>query len=133
MVLVPSHGNGDTATAGFAMPHTVSRNVKWHRGGSKDARGATAAVRGGAALAATILVVNKNLYVKAPAAFWSALHGLGGGEGKGTAIADRWVKLPSVLLGVDFAEIFTPDAISQFLTKDPKTGGDGALSDRPKS
>jgi hypothetical protein len=82
---------------------------------------------------ATILVVNKTLYVKAPAAFWAALRGLGGGEGKGTAIADRWVKLPSVLLGVDFGEVFTPDAISQYLGKDPKTGGEGALSERPKT
>jgi len=82
---------------------------------------------------ATILVVNKTLYVKAPAAFWAALRGLGGGEGKGTAIADRWVKLPSVLLGVEFSEIFTPDAISQFLGKDTKAGGDGALSERPKT
>ena len=81
---------------------------------------------------ATILVVNKNLYVKAPAAFWAGLRGLGG-EGKGTAIADRWVKLPSTLLGVDFAEVFTPDAISDTLTKDPKAGGDRALSERPKS
>jgi hypothetical protein len=82
---------------------------------------------------AAILVVNKNLYVKAPAAFWTALRGLGGGEGKGTAIADRWVKLPSVLLGVDFSEVFSPDAISQNLGKDPKTGGEGALSERPKT
>jgi hypothetical protein len=82
---------------------------------------------------ATILVINKTLYVKAPAAFWAALRGLGGGEGKGTAIADRWVKLPSVLLGVEFSEIFTPDVISQFLGKDPKTGGEGALSERPKT
>lgn len=82
---------------------------------------------------ASILVVNKTLYVKASAKFWAALRGLGGGEGKGTAIADRWVKLPSVLLGVDFSEVFTPDAISQFLSKDPKAGGEGALAERPKT
>ena len=82
---------------------------------------------------ATMLVVNKNLYLKAPAAFWAALRGLGGGEGKGTAIAERWVKLPSVLLGVEFSEVFTPDVISQYLSKDPKAGGEGALSERPKT
>lgn len=83
--------------------------------------------------AATVLVVNKTLYLKAPATFWTSLRGLGGGEGKGTAIANRWVKLPSVLLGVEFGEIFTPDVISQHLVKDPKTAGDGALAERPKT
>jgi hypothetical protein len=83
--------------------------------------------------AAGVLVVNKTLYVRAPAPFWAALRGLGGGEGKGTAIADRWVKLPSVLLGVEFGEIFTPDVISQHLVKDPKSTGDGPLSGRPRT
>lgn len=81
---------------------------------------------------ANLLVVNKTLYVKAPAAFWSALRGIGDGDSKGTAYADRWVKLPSVLLGVEFSEMFTPDAVSQDLAKQP-TNGDGALADRPKS
>ncbi|HEU5473999.1 MAG TPA: hypothetical protein VFV67_25415 [Actinophytocola sp.] len=81
---------------------------------------------------ANILVINKTLYVKAPAAFWAALRGIGDGAGKGTAYADRWVKLPSVLLGVEFAEMFTPDAVSQDLAKQP-TDGEGALADRPKS
>jgi len=35
---------------------------------------------------ATILMINKSLYVKAPAAFWTSLRGIGDGEGKGTAI-----------------------------------------------
>src|SRR5256886_8829606 len=82
---------------------------------------------------ATILVLNKNLYVKAPATFWASLPGLGGGEGKGTAIADRWVKLPSTLLGVEFGETFSPDVISQALGKDTNAAGDGALSELPAS
>ncbi|MFL6141191.1 MAG: hypothetical protein ACJ72N_04860 [Labedaea sp.] len=81
---------------------------------------------------ATILMINKTLYVKAAAAFWASLRGLGDGEGKGTAIADRWVKLPSVLLGVEFGEMLSPDAISQNLAKDPKTNG-AALTDQPRS
>jgi hypothetical protein len=81
---------------------------------------------------ATILMINKSLYVKAPAAFWTSLRGIGDGEGKGTAIAEHWVKLPSVLLGVEFGEMFTPDAISQHLAKEPKTNG-AALADQPRS
>ncbi|HEV2782961.1 MAG TPA: hypothetical protein VGX25_26535 [Actinophytocola sp.] len=80
-----------------------------------------------------VLVVNKTLYVKAPAAFWAALRGIGNGQDKGTAIADRWVKLPPVLLGVEFGEMLTPDLVSQNLAKEPVTGGDGALAERPKS
>lgn len=82
-----------------------------------------------------ILVVNKTLYVKAPATFWTSLGGIGDGEGKGkgTAIADRWVKLPSVLLGVEFGEMFTPDVLSQNLAREPKTGLSGALSEHPRS
>jgi hypothetical protein len=83
--------------------------------------------------AASVLVLNKTLYLKAPATFWAALNGLGGGDGKGTAIADRWVKLPPVLLGVEFGEIFTPDALSQHLLKNPKAAGDGPLTERPKT
>jgi hypothetical protein len=71
--------------------------------------------------------------VKAPAAFWTSLRGIGNGEGKGTAIADRWVKLPSVLLGVEFGDMFTPDGLSQDLAKEPKTAGEGALGEHPKS
>jgi hypothetical protein len=82
---------------------------------------------------AAVLVVNKSFYVKAPAAFWTSLRGIGDGEGKGTAIADRWVKLPPVLLGVDFAELFTPDALSQNLGKEPKSAIEGALTQQPKS
>jgi hypothetical protein len=82
---------------------------------------------------ANVLVLNKTLYVKAPAQFWATLRGLGDGEGKGTAIADRWVKLPSVLLGVEFGEMFLPDAISQNLAKQITGGADGPLAGRPRS
>jgi hypothetical protein len=83
--------------------------------------------------AASVLMVNKGLYLKAPAAFWTSLRGIGEGEGKGTAIADRWVKLPPVLLGVDFGEMFTPDAFSQNLIRAPKSAGQGALTEQPRS
>jgi hypothetical protein len=82
---------------------------------------------------ATVLEVNKTLYLKAPAGFWTALRGVGNGEGKGTAIADRWVKLPAVLLGVEFGEMFTPDAVSQNLVKESKTAGETALADVPRT
>jgi hypothetical protein len=83
--------------------------------------------------AASVIVINKTLYLKAPGAFWTALRGLGGGDSKGSVLADRWVKAPAVLLGIEFGEIFTPDVVSQHLLKDPKKGGDDPLRERPKT
>jgi hypothetical protein len=80
----------------------------------------------------TLLVINKALYLNAPAAFWVALRGLGNAESKSAAIADRWVTLPSVLLGVEFSEIFTPDLISQSLASDVLSDT-GTLADAKKS
>lgn len=82
---------------------------------------------------ASVLVLNKTLYLKGPAEFWTTLSGLGNAEGKGTAIADRWVKWPGVLLGVEFSEVFTPDLISQSLRKDTSKAGSEALANREKS
>jgi hypothetical protein len=80
----------------------------------------------------TVLVINKALYLNAPAAFWAALRGLGNAESQSAAIADRWVKLPSVLLGIEFSEIFTPDLISQSLASEVPSDT-GALADGQKS
>lgn len=64
---------------------------------------------------ASLLLIGRTLYLNAPAEFWAALRGLGNADGKGAALAGRWVKLPSVLLGVEFGEVFTPELISQSL------------------
>jgi len=82
---------------------------------------------------AAVLMLDKALYLKAPTAFWAALRGVGSGDDKGTAIADRWVKLPPVLLGVEFSEMFAPDLVSQNLTREAPAGADRALTEQPKS
>lgn len=66
---------------------------------------------------ATVVLVNRTLYVKAAADFWSALSGVANGQGKGAAVADRWVKVPAGLIGVEFADVFTPDVLGPNLGK----------------
>ena len=66
------------------------------------------------ALGASIAVLDKTLYLKGAPEFWAALATrFGVSSGNGTALGNRWVKLPSVLLGVDFGDIFTPDVVAQ--------------------
>jgi hypothetical protein len=65
-------------------------------------------------LAATVIVLDKTLYLKGAPEFWAAMAArFGVASGDGTALGNRWVKLPTVLLGVEFADIFTPDVVSQ--------------------
>jgi hypothetical protein len=65
-------------------------------------------------LGASLVVLDKTLYLKGAPEFWAALATrFGVSSGNGTALGNRWVKLPSVLLGVDFGDIFTPDVIAQ--------------------
>src|SRR5690349_7964184 len=84
-------------------------------------------------LAASIIVLDKNLYLKGAAAFWAAMAArFGVSSGDGTALGDRWVKLPTVLLGIEFADIFTPDLVSQTAGRAAK-GADAELPARPTS
>jgi hypothetical protein len=70
------------------------------------------------ALPATVLYVGKTLYLKAATNFWSGMVArFGVTSGDGSALANRWVKLPTSLIGVEFGEIFTPDVVSQALGK----------------
>src|SRR5262245_20564412 len=63
-------------------------------------------------LAATIVVLDKTLFLKGAPEFWAAMAArFGVTSGDGTALGNRWVKLPTVLLGVEFADIFTPDVV----------------------
>jgi hypothetical protein len=65
-------------------------------------------------LGATIAVLDKTLYLKGAPEFWAALATrFGVSSGNGTALGNRWVKLPSVLLGVDFGDIFAPDVVAR--------------------
>lgn len=69
-------------------------------------------------LAATIIVLDKTLFLKGAPDFWAAMAArFGVTSGDGTALGNRWVKLPTVLLGVEFADIFTPDVVSQTVGK----------------
>jgi predicted small secreted protein len=78
-------------------------------------------------LGATILVLDKTLYLKGKPEFWAAMAArFGVSSGDGTALGNRWVKLPTVLLGIEFADIFTPDLVSQTAGKATKDAG-GAL------
>ena len=70
------------------------------------------------ALPATVLYVGKSLYLKAATNFWSGMVArFGVTSGDGSALANRWVKLPTSLIGVEFGEIFTPDVVAQTLGK----------------
>lgn len=78
---------------------------------------------------ATLLVVNKATYVKAAADFWAALSGVANGENKGTAVADRWVKVPGSLIGIEFGDVFLPDVLGQNLAKGTEQAGERAIGE----
>ena len=65
-------------------------------------------------LGADVLLVGDTLFLKGGADFWSGMvERYGVTSGDGSALAGRWVKLPTSLIGVEFGEIFTPDVVSQ--------------------
>jgi hypothetical protein len=78
---------------------------------------------------ATLLVVDGMTYVKAASVFWEALSGIAGSDGKGAAIADRWVKVPAPLLGVEFRDVFAPDILGEALREDIERAGDEPLAE----
>jgi hypothetical protein len=76
-------------------------------------------------LASSIVVVDKTLFLKGAPEFWAAMAArFGVTSGDGTALGNRWVKLPTVLLGVEFGDIFTPDVVSQTAGKPTKGAKD---------
>ena len=78
-------------------------------------------------LAASIIVLDKTLYLKGKPEFWAAMAArFGVSSGDGTALGNRWVKLPTVLLGIEFGDIFTPDVVGQTAGKATKDA-DGEL------
>jgi hypothetical protein len=76
-------------------------------------------------LGATIVVLDKTLFLRGAPEFWASMAArFGVTSGDGTALGNRWVKLPTVLLGVDFADIFTPDVVAQTAGKVTKDADD---------
>ncbi|TDV40386.1 hypothetical protein [Actinophytocola oryzae] len=83
-------------------------------------------------LGANVVVLDKTLFLKGAPEFWAAMAGrFGVTSGDGTALGNRWVKLPTVLLGVEFADIFTPDVVAQTAGKATK-GADTELTTQTK-
>ncbi|MGB3445028.1 MAG: hypothetical protein WBA97_40350 [Actinophytocola sp.] len=77
-------------------------------------------------LGATIVVLDKTLYLKGAPEFWAAMAArFGVSSGDGTALGNRWVKLPTVLLGIEFADILTPALVSQTAGKVTEGADDG--------
>lgn len=84
-------------------------------------------------LAASVLYVGKTLYLKAATNFWSGMVArFGVTSGDGSALANRWVKLPTSLIGVEFGEIFTPDVVAQTAGKVEKQTADLELRHNAK-
>ncbi|HEX2132923.1 MAG TPA: hypothetical protein VHH15_15345 [Actinophytocola sp.] len=82
---------------------------------------------------AAVTVVDDLLYLKGDGRFWNGMAArFGVAGGNGAAFADRWVKLPTSLIGVEFGEVFAPDVISQ--TAGPVVESDARteLSANPK-
>ena len=81
-------------------------------------------------LAATIAVVDKTLFLKGAPEFWAAMAArFGVTSGDGTALGNRWVRLPTALLGVEFGDVFNPDVVAQTAGKVTK----GAKDDLTKA
>jgi hypothetical protein len=70
-------------------------------------------------LPASILVVDHTLYLKGGLDFWLKLSGVP--DTTAPTVADRWVKSPGVLLGVDVERIFDTETLSGLLGK-PTSG-----------
>src|SRR6266566_3711120 len=67
-----------------------------------------------------LVMVGGTLYVDAPAQFWSALAGDPGS--KAEAVDSRWVRVPSVAVGVDLGMVLRPGAFGAALAKQVDTG-----------
>lgn len=66
-------------------------------------------------LPATVLVVDHTLYLKAGLDFWLKLSGVP--DSTAPTVADRWVKAPGVLLGVDIERIFDTEQLPAMFGK----------------
>jgi hypothetical protein len=64
----------------------------------------------------SLVLVGGTLYVDAPAQFWSELAGDPGSQAE--AVDSRWVRVPSVALGVDLGAMLRPAAFGTALARD---------------
>jgi hypothetical protein len=67
-----------------------------------------------------LVMVDGTLYVDAPAQFWSALAGDPGSQPE--AVDSRWVRVPSVAVGVDLGMVLRPDALGAALDRQVDAG-----------
>jgi hypothetical protein len=67
-----------------------------------------------------LVMVAGTLYVDAPAQFWSALAGDPGSQAE--AVDSRWVRVPSVAVGVDLGMVLRPDALGAALARQVDAG-----------
>jgi len=63
----------------------------------------------------SLVLVAGTLYVDAPAQFWSELAGDPGSQAE--AVDSRWVRVPTVALGVDLGAVLRPDAFGATLAR----------------
>ncbi|HEX5401723.1 MAG TPA: hypothetical protein VFX16_05410 [Pseudonocardiaceae bacterium] len=77
----------------------------------------------------SMVVVDGVLYVDAPAQFWSLLSGDPGSEAD--AVGSRWVKVPSVTVGIDIGVSLRPNAFAEFLSEQVDGTIDDPLTDQP--
>lgn len=75
-------------------------------------------------------VVDGTLYVDAPAQFWSALSG-DPGSTEATAEDSRWVKLQSVVVGLDIGAALRPNAFAHALANKIDNTTDDPLAGQP--
>lgn len=76
-----------------------------------------------------LVVANGGLYVDAPGQFWSLLSGDPGSEA--SAVDSRWVRVPSVTIGVDIGAALVPSAFSANLLRRNDTGDPSSFAAQP--
>ncbi|HEY3748103.1 MAG TPA: hypothetical protein VGL80_02800 [Pseudonocardiaceae bacterium] len=79
----------------------------------------------------SLVVVDGVLYVDAPAQFWSLLSGDPGSEAD--AVDSRWVKVPSVTIGMDIGLVLRPHTFANYLVQRVGSTVNDPLADQPTS
>lgn len=77
----------------------------------------------------SLLLVGGTLYVDAPAQFWSELSGDPGSQAE--AVDSRWVRVPTVALGVDLGSVLRPDAFGAALAGQVDRTDTATLASQP--